>query len=133
MFKPENLFVQTEMFVDDKNRMILPINTEAETGEKLVIIRNDESNCYDIYSQLHYAEKIKKQIDYLEDKLKTTIDLGKRKKLQILLNDIYNACLAEVTCDKQRRIVITSILDEGEKISKIKVIGGYDHLMLRKK
>ncbi|MBQ9072205.1 MAG: hypothetical protein IJY25_03515 [Bacilli bacterium] len=133
MFRTEGICGQLEMSVDDKNRMILPEHTGAEPGEKLVIVRNKESKCYDIYAEKHYQKKLQLQIDYLENKLKTAIDIKMREKLQLLLNDIYSCILAEVTCDKQRRIVITSILEENEKVTKVKTIGAFDHLMLRKK
>lgn len=133
MFKDKGICGQSEMFVDDKNRMILPEYTGAEPGENLVIVRNKESKCYDVYDEEHYTEKLKIQIDYLENKLKITIELEKREKLQLLLNDIYTSILAKVTCDTKKRIVVTSILEESEKINKVKAIGAFDHLMLRKK
>ena len=132
MFKDKNICGQAEIYVDDKNRIILPMYTGAAAGEELVIVRNKESNCYDIYNAELYFEKLKHQINYLEAKLKTTINLKKREKLQLLLNDIYSCNLGTVTCDKQRRVVITPILEKDEKINKVKTIGAYDHLMIKK-
>lgn len=132
MFGEETIYGQATMSLDDKNRIILPKFTHREVGDKLVIVKNDESNSYDVYREDKYSEKLKAQIDYLEDKLNKTIDQKKREELQVLLNDLYSHVLASVKCTYQGRIVITSILEKGEKLDQVEVIGAYDHLMIKK-
>jgi len=132
MFGDKNIFGNGTMFVDDKNRIILPKFTHREVGDRLVIVKNDESNSYDVYREDKYSEKLKLQIDYLEDKLNKTTDSKKREELQILLNALYSHVLASVKCTYQGRIVITSILEKDEKLDHVEVIGAYDHLMIKK-
>ena len=132
MFGEKNIYGQINLKLDDKNRIILPKFTYRETGDSLVIVKNKESNSYDIYKTEVFDEKLQDQINYLEDKLKKTIDDKKREQIQKLLNELYDSILVKTTCDKQGRIVITSILDEGEKIDTVEAIGAYNHLMIRK-
>lgn len=132
MFGDKSIYGHREARVDDKNRVSLPLFSYREQGDSLVIIRNKESNSYDIYKTDNWDIKLKKQIKCLEERYNATLDEKKRAKIQLLLEDIYRSVLGKSECDKQGRINIGSILEEKETLAEVEFIGAYDHLMMKK-
>ena len=120
MFGEQSIYGQSNVRIDDKNRIILPKYTYAEAGDKLLVINDGEY--LSIHSEQEFEEKLRQKELELE---KSSLKQKNAKKRELLI--LYSSVLKRVTCDKQGRITLGNITDSNE----LKCIGAREYLILK--
>lgn len=126
MFGEENLLFQCEARKDNKNRIILPTKTGVETGDHLVIYKDDYF--ISIYNILLYEKRIKdlKRIQVNAKKA------GKHLLADELKHEIFYICshiYDNIIVGKSNRIVIPkSCIEEYPLDDTVYLMGEYDHV-----
>ncbi len=123
MFGEGNIYGQTSVSLDTKDRIILPVFTYAEPKDELLVINKED------YLYVCKEEKIENIVNNLEQKYIYS-NLDEKKQIELELLKIYRAILKKVEVDKQRRLNLggIDILDK-----KILCIGAKDSLILETK
>lgn len=123
MFGDKPILGQVETIIDDKNRLNLPKYTNKEQGDELVLIYDNDTENYKIFSASKYLENI--------EKLKENLSNAKNKKEEIYYKKrIIESCksiLRMVTVDSKGRIVVGNLF---ERQNTVLLTGIYDHVIL---
>ena len=106
MFLHENLFGISEMGIDKKNRIVVPVFTGVQPKDQLLLLQDDEF--FSIYESAYfldylfqlYGEKLN-HLRYEEP------DFWKVKQVY---DDIFSRVVASVVVDSQRRIQLPSVV-----------------------
>lgn len=123
MFGEELMLGQIEMSIDYKGRVIIPVSTKREVGEKLILIHDESLDIYEIYSLSKLTEKFEKLNNLILDaKNKKEENMYKKKLYQF-----SKSILRSQKIDLQGRI---SMGKEFKDIKKVLCIGAYDHLII---
>ena len=120
MFGEQSMYGTSTVHIDDKNRIILPKRTCAETGDSLLIVKEDEG--ISIHSEQEFEAKIKQKEEELE---RASSRLKKDKKRELLI--LYSSILKKATCDKQGRITLGNIMETKE----LECIGTREYIILK--
>ena len=123
MFGEQNIYGQTLVHCDSKNRIYLPSFTLVEPGEMLLIVNNEE------YLTVYKEEVYEKYIKEIEKEY-LTFDITKKREADIMLLKLYSTILKKTESDNQKRIYLGSI--ETDK-KEFLCIGAKDHVILKTK
>lgn len=123
MFGDNVLFGHKEVAQDQKNRIVIPIETGREPEEELVLLYNQNLGVHEIYS--------KKTIEEKQEQLLFKMINAKEKKERIEIEkelyEFWKSILRIEKLNKQGRMHLGNIFDGQDKIL---TIGAYDHLII---
>lgn len=120
MFGEGNIYGQTSVTLDSKDRIVLPTFTYAEHEDELLVINKED------YLYVCKEEKIENIVSNLEQKYIYS-NLDEKKQIELRLLKIYRSILKKVEVDKQKRINLGGIEIPDKKIL---CIGTRDSLIL---
>jgi len=123
MFGEKAIFGQSELTPDNKGRIFIPVYTQREAGEELVLLYNAELKLYEIYSVSKLEEKFKK----LNDLMLNSKNKNEKQFYEKRLYELSKSILRSEKIDSQGRF-LTGKVFEGEE--KLLSTGAYDHLLI---
>ena len=95
MFGDKPMFGQTKLSIDDKNRIIIPVSTNREPGEELLVIDNKELKIYEIYSVKRLEERYKELDDLILNSKTKKEKIFYEKRLLELSKSILRSSIVE--------------------------------------
>lgn len=104
MFGEKPMYGQATMHTDKKRRISMPAFTGAEANDELIIIKDSKN------VRVVKQDVFDEYIAYLEGILKMEIDPERIKLIQDRITDICEKILKSATCDKNHRILASSVL-----------------------
>ena len=124
MFGEEKFFGKSEHIIDDKTRLSLPTSTKRETGEKILIIKDNDLDIFKLYN----VEEISKLFDKINEKI-----LNAKTKEEAIINkkkilELSEKIIRSSKVDTLGRIVLGKNFKGTEKVE---LIGANNHLILR--
>ena len=123
MFADEMMVNQVETRTDEKGRLIIPVWTNREPSENLILLKDEELNIYRLYSPKTiktFFEKINQKID---ESTTPEQELFYKKKLLNFSKSII----------KNNKIDDFGRISTGLIKKKINLVGAGDHLILELK
>lgn len=126
MFGEEALLGKFELTIDTKNRLTIPSTTKREVGEKLVIIKDNDLNIYNIYSESKITEIFEKLNQELLKSTTKEEEINYKKKILELSKTIV----------KNAKVSTQGKINLGANFTNVNdatLIGATDHLILELK
>lgn len=124
MFGEEKIFGKSEISIDEKNRIKLPKFTYAESGDRIIIQKEDDE--LKISNEL----RIVKIIEEIEESLKYVKNSSEAKILKEEMDKLYISILSTKTCDQQNRIILPNDIFDTSETNKIIAVGYGDYVKL---
>lgn len=123
MFGEDAIFGQSELNIDSKGRIFIPINTKREVGEDLVLLYNKNLNLYEIYS----IKKLEERFEEITRRINNATTKKEKIHYQKFLYELSKSILRREKVDAQGRVLTGKIF---EGYDKVKTTGAYDHLIV---
>lgn len=123
MFGEEYIYGVSEATIDEKGRFWLPGFTNAEIGDKLLVIKEEDM------LRIANENDINKFIDEIEEKIKSETDEEKIQALKDKLYKLYECIVKKCTVDASRRILLR---EKNDHKTKYKIIGARKEIILKK-
>lgn len=123
MFGEKPIFGQSELTIDDKGRIFIPVSTKREPGEELVIVYNEELNVHEIYS----INALNKKFETLNNMILNSKTKKEKEFYEKRFYVFSKSILRSEKVDSQGRI-LTGKIFQGEE--KLLCTGAYDRLFI---
>lgn len=107
MFAEEEIIGKSSVKISSSKRIILPKYCYAEEGDRILIMF-DGTNHF-LYSENKFYEIINE----LENKLSQAETKEEKKDIRLKIKILCHLVLEPIICDKQRRVNISRICDNG--------------------
>lgn len=123
MFGDKPMFGKIELNIDEKNRIIIPVSTNREIGEELLLLYNKELKIYEIYGLKRLEERYK-EIKKIVENPKT---IKEKSFYEKMLLELSKSVLVSSKVQNNGRITIGEVFGESKKVL---CIGAYDRLII---
>lgn len=109
MFGEKPIYGQCIVHPDIKGRTCIPAFTGIEPTDELLVMQDIDG------IRIGLAKEVDEYVAMLEDMCKKELDPDKNKLLRVRLTEIYSNILKYGSCDKQKRMLLSNIVDPNKE------------------
>ena len=123
MFGDKPIFGQTILNIDSKNRIIVPIYTNREYGEELLLLYNKDFDIYEIYS----TKRLEERYIHLNYLVLNATNKKEKNFYEKRLLELSKSILKSIKVEVNGKIALGKYF-EGQK--ELLCTGANDHLII---